>query len=296
MRRFVKIAAAVCCAGNVGRNQAVAPIEIAVCRAVVARILNCPNAFFTVFKLLFGAEIVVKIAFETISGIKRRVGVFDNVFKVSGVDFRYLVALRIILTVSLVEINLGKQTGCRSLRRAAFVVLNFGKIVESLFQILGYQRPTFVVGILSVGKIVVAFVIQMLVHNEWDVLVEPFEKEMSITAKEFHLGNAGLLHRKTIVATFEKCQCRVNPRNAVVQTHPHIVDVPIGNEHALLDFQLMEHVAIACAVAALVGVVAAHVKIPHRKRRVDVFGGGENCVCRYCHCLGVFGCLHLNVA
>ena len=58
----------------------------------------------------------------------------------------------------------------------------------------------------------------------------------------------------------------IHARDAVVKAYPHVVDVPVGGEHTLLDFQLMEHVTVARTRTALVGIVGTHLKVPHRER------------------------------
>ena len=113
---------------------------------------------------------------------------------------------------------------------------------------------------------------------------------MTIGTQEFHLCLALLLHGIVVAGFIE------HTRKTVVKTNPHIVDIPVGGEHALLHLQLMKHVTVAGSATAFVGIVAAHVEVPHRERRVDIFGSGKDCVGRYHHGLCVLRCLYLLIA
>ena len=119
---------------------------------------------------------------------------------------------------------------------------------------------------------------------------------MTIGTQEFHLCLALLLHGIVITSFIKQGDGTVHTRKTVVKTNPHIVDIPVGGEHTLLHLQLMEHVAIAGSATAFVGIIAAHVEIPHRERRVDIFGSGKDCVGRYHHGLCVLRCLYLLIA
>ena len=264
LRGFVEIGTSVGGAGDVGRYQAVAPVQVAVSRAVVARILYGPEALHAVLILLFGAEVVVDVGFQTVVGIECGVGIFYHLLQVLLVDARHLVGVGIVLAVSLIEVDLCQECCGAGLRGASLVYLRGGQRVESLRQVVDDELPALVVGILTVRQVVILVVGHVLVHHERNVLVEALQQEVCIGSQELHLGHALLLH--VVVAGVEQCDGAVHTREAVVQAYPHVVDIPVGGEHALLHFQLMEHVAVAGARTALVGVVGAHVEVPHRER------------------------------
>ena len=88
---------------------------------------------------------------------------------------------------------------------------------------------------------------------------------MTIGTQEFHLCLALLLHGIVITSFIKQGDGTVHTRKTVVKTNPHIVDIPVGGEHALLHLQLMKHVTVAGSATAFVGIVAAHVEVPHRE-------------------------------
>ena len=70
LRRLVEITTAIGSAWDVGGNQAITPIEVTVCRTVIAGILDCPDALNAILILILGTEIVVDVRFKAIVGIE----------------------------------------------------------------------------------------------------------------------------------------------------------------------------------------------------------------------------------
>ena len=73
------------------------------------------------------------------------------------------------------------------------------------------------------------------------------------------------------------------------------VEVPVGRQDALLDFQLVEHVTVAGTVAALVGVVGTDVKVPHGEGGVDVLGRCKDGIGGHHHAFGIGGVFRLLI-
>ena len=61
-------------------------------------------------------------------------------------------------------------------------------------------------------------------------------------------------------------------------------------------FQLVEDVAVAGAVAALVSVIGTYVEVPHGEGGVDILGRGEDGVGGYHHAFRVGRVLDLLIA
>ena len=86
LRGLVEVAAAVGDVGDAGRDEAVAPVEVAVGRTVVAGVLYGPDALSAVLVALFGAEVVVDVLLEAVVAVVFRVGVFDDLLQIVLVD------------------------------------------------------------------------------------------------------------------------------------------------------------------------------------------------------------------
>ena len=119
---------------------------------------------------------------------------------------------------------------------------------------------------------------------------------MAVTAQEFHLCQALLLHGEAVIALVQQGDGAVDAGQAVVQADPHVVDVPVGGKDTLLDFELVEHITVAGAVAALVSVIGAHVEVPHGEGGVDILGRSEDGVGGHHHAFRIGGVFHLLVA
>ena len=83
-------------------------------------------------------------------GVYGRVSILYDFLEVVSVYRCHLVARRVVLTVSLVEIDLGKESGTGSLCRASLVGLLHREDSIRLLKVTGYERPALVVGILMV--------------------------------------------------------------------------------------------------------------------------------------------------
>ena len=67
LRWFVEVATAIGHIGNVGAYKTIRPVEVAVCRTVVTRILYSPYRLTTILILLFRTEIVVDVSLKAIA-------------------------------------------------------------------------------------------------------------------------------------------------------------------------------------------------------------------------------------
>ena len=204
------------------------------------------------------------VSLQTIVGIERRIGIFNDLLQLSLVDAGHLVGVLIVLMIGLVEINLCQESGSGSLGGTAFVGLLLRQHIERLLEVVDNQLPTLVVRELTVRQVVVLVVSQVLVDNKRDMLIQTLQQEVTIGTQELHLGQSLLLHVE--IALVQQGNGTVHTRETVIQAHPHVVDVPVGGEHTLLDFQLMEHVTVARTRTALVGIVGTNLKVPHRER------------------------------
>ena len=227
----------------------------------------------------------MQVILQAVVGVEVGGSELDDLVQVGFLDACHLVAVSVVLVISLVEVNLRQEGGCGSLGGTAFLCLRLGQGVVCLHEVVDDELPALVVGVSAVREVVVIVVCQALVHHEGYVLVEALQQEVCVGTQELHLSQSLLLH--AVVARVEQCDGGVYTRNAVVEAHPHVVDVPVGGKHTLLHLQLVEHVAVARSGTALVGIVAADVEVPHGVRGVDVLRRSEYSVGRDCHSFGV---------
>ena len=150
MRRFVEIAASIRSTGDVRRNQAVAPVQVAVGRTVVTRVLDSPKTLLTILILLLRTEIVVQILFQAIAGIERGIGELDHLLEIGLIDARHLIAVGIVLMIGLIKIDLCQECGGSSLGGATLVFLCLWQGVIGLHQVVDNQLPTLVVAVRTV--------------------------------------------------------------------------------------------------------------------------------------------------
>lgn len=129
---LVEVATTIGYTRYVRHNQSVRPVEITVLGAVVHRILHCPDALYAVLVLRFWTEIVVKIRLQIKSSgsIDRRIGELDYFLQVLGIDLRYGMAVGFVLTISLIQIDLGEQCCSGSSGRTALVSLLLGALLK----------------------------------------------------------------------------------------------------------------------------------------------------------------------
>ena len=201
-------------------------------------------------------------AFRIDSGI----GIFDYLLQILLVDLGHLVGTGVVLTVSLVEIDLRQERSRSRFGRTALIFLTNRQHGISLLQVIGNHLPSLVIRILGIGESVVLIGGHIALDDERDVLVEPFEQEMAVRTQEIHLAETLLLQLIIrLVRIIEHVNSGIDTTQTVVQAHPHIVDIPVGGKNTLTDFQLVEDVAVGGSVTALVGVVRADVEIPHRE-------------------------------
>ena len=86
---------------------------------------------------------------------------------------------------------------------------------------------------------------------------------MRVRTQEAHLAEALLLEFVAIVHRVERVDCRIDTAQTVIETYPHVVDIPVGSEDALRDLQLVEDVTVILGDTTFIGIVRAHVIVPH---------------------------------
>ena len=282
MARLVEIATAVRHARYIRYNQAIRPVEVAVLGTIVHGILHSPDTLNTVLILRFGTEVVVEIRLQSVSAfrIDSGIGIFDYLLQILLVDLGHLVGTGVVLTVSLVEIDLRQERSRSRFGRTALIFLTNRQHSISLLQVIGNHLPSLVIRILGIGESVVLIGGHIALDDERDVLVEPFEQEMTVRTEEIHLAETLLLEFVfCLIRVIQHVDSRINTTQTVVQAHPHIVDIPVGGQDAFGDLQLVEHITVGGTVTALVGVVRADIEIPHREGGVNILRGDEHRIC-----------------
>ena len=86
---------------------------------------------------------------------------------------------------------------------------------------------------------------------------------MAVGAQELHLGHTLVLEGIAVVTLLKHADGRIDARYGYVQTVPHVADIPVGCQHALLHLKLVEDVTIVHRTTTLIGIVRAHVVVPH---------------------------------
>ena len=175
---------------DIWHNQTVAPVQVTILGTVVHGVLHCPDALLAILILWLWTEVIVEVTFqaETTSSIDRRVAIFDNLVEIILVDACHLILCWIILTISLVEIQLGQEGSCGSLGRTTLVALCNREYIIGSLHIVDNLLPSFIIRELRVGEIVVFLLTEVGIHDERNVLVETLQEEVSITTEELHLA------------------------------------------------------------------------------------------------------------
>ena len=265
---LVEVATAVGHTFYTRHHQSVRPVAVTQVSAVVGGVLHSPYTLLAVLVLRFGTEIVVEILLQSVSSrlIDSLVGVCKHFLQVVTVDLGHSVAGGVVLSVRLVQIDFGEQCGSRSLCGATFVGLRSRQHAVGVLQIVGNELPALVVG---VGVVTQRFVVglgHVGRNNKRHVLVQTLQQEVPVRTEELHLAQALCLERITVIHGVERVNGGIHTAQTVVQTYPHVVDVPVGGHYALRYLQLVEHIAVILADAALVGVIRTDIVVPHRER------------------------------
>ena len=238
----------------------------------------------------------IRLQIKSSGSIDRRIGELDYFLQVLGIDLRYGMAVGFVLTISLVQIDLGEQCCSGSFGRTALVSLLLGQNVVGKLQVVSNDLPALVVGIFGVAQVVVIVLGHVSHDYKGYILVQALEQEVSVRPQEVHLSQALVLQFVGIIHAVQCIDSGIHAAEAVVQAHPHVVDIPVGGQDALRYLQLMKHVTVACAVAALVGVIAADIEVPHRETGVDVLCRDKDGVCGYNHVLHLCRIFYLILA
>ena len=191
---------------DVWNNQTIAPVQVTILGTVVHRVLHCPDALLAILILWLRTEVVVEVTFqaETTSGVDRRIAIFDDLIEVVLVDACHLILCWIILTISLVEIQLGQEGSCGSLGRTPLVALCNREYIIGSLHIVDNLLPSFIIRELRIGEIVVLLLTEVGIHDERNILVQTLQEEVSITTEELHLAKALCLQLVAVVSLLKQ--------------------------------------------------------------------------------------------
>ena len=178
--------------GNTGHNQTVREVQVAPGGAVVLGVLDGPDALLAVLVGFLGTEVVVEVALQTVagSGIDGGIGVLHHLLQVFGADARHLVAAGIVLTICLVEVDLGQEGGSGSLGGTALVSLCHGQHQIGSLQVVDDLLPALVVGVLGVRQVVIVVLGHVQFVDKGNLLEQTLQLEMSVGTQEQHLAGA----------------------------------------------------------------------------------------------------------
>ena len=93
--------------------------------------------------------------------------------------------------------------------------------------------PSFVIGIFGVAQFVIVLLLHQRIDDKGDILVQPFEQEMSIGTQELHLAQSLCFELITVIHGVQRSDGGIHTAQAVIQTHPHVVDIPVGRQYTL---------------------------------------------------------------
>ena len=136
--------------GNTWNNQSVREVQVAIDGTIVPGVLNGPKALLAILILLLGTEVVVKVVLQSVTRVDGGVGILNNLLQVGFIDSSHLITVGIILTIGLIEVDLGKECCTGSLRGAALLDLLNRQYGIGILEIVDDLLPALVVGILSV--------------------------------------------------------------------------------------------------------------------------------------------------
>ena len=130
----------------------------------------------------------MQVAFQTIAGVEGGCGVLNYFLQVIGVDGGHLIAVGVVLTVGLVEVDLGQKGSTGSLCRSSLFSLGYGQYGIGILQIVDNLLPAFVVGIFSVREVIVVLFCHVELVDERNLLEQALQLEMTIGTQELHLS------------------------------------------------------------------------------------------------------------
>ena len=203
---LVEVATTIGNTRDVWNNQTIAPVQVTILGTIVHGVLHCPDALLAILILWLRAEVVMEVTFqaETTSSVDRRVAIFDNLVEIILVDACHLILCWIILTISLVEIQLGQEGSCGSLGRTTLVALCNREYIIGSLHIVDNLLPSFIIRELRVGEIVVLLLTKVGIHDERNILVKTLQEEVSIATEELHLAKALCLQLVAVVCLLKQ--------------------------------------------------------------------------------------------
>ena len=192
LARLIEVTSSVGDTRNVRDNQAIRPVTVSIGRTVIHGILHCPQRLRTVFVLTLRTEIIMEVRFQSITSCRHNAlfRIQNYFLQIVCIDTRHFIVLRVILTVGFIQIGLCQISRCSSFRRTSFVCLRIRQIVVCELEIIRNQLPSFIIRISRIRQIVIFFGRKIFIVRKYNVLIQLFQQEMSVTAQETHLGNA----------------------------------------------------------------------------------------------------------
>ena len=123
MRRFVEITTRVVYLWNTWYNQTVREVQVTIHGTIILRVLDGPNTLLAILVLFLRTEVIEQVGLQTVAIVNGEIGIFHDLLQVGIVDAGNLIGIGIILTVSLVELDLSQEGSTCSLCGSAFLNL-----------------------------------------------------------------------------------------------------------------------------------------------------------------------------
>ena len=101
---------------------------------------------------------------------------------------------------------------------------------------------------------------------------------MTVSTQEIHLTQTLLFEFITVIHLQQHIDSCIYTAQTVIETAPHIIDIPVGGKDTSGDLQLMEDITIRFTVSAFVGVIRADIEVPHGERGVDILSRDEDSI------------------
>ena len=133
----------------------------------------------------------MQVALQTQAGsrIDSGVRVVHHLLQVSIVDARYLIAVDIVLTVGLIEIDLSQEGSSCGLGGTALLSLCHGQHGIGSLQVVDNLLPALIVRILCVRHVVIVILCHVQLVDKRNLLEQALQLEVTIGAQELHLGS-----------------------------------------------------------------------------------------------------------
>lgn len=162
------------------------------------------------------------------------IGIFHHFTQIISIDGGHLIAGGVILAIGFIKIGLGQVGGSGSTCRASFVGLRVGQVVIGKLEVVCYLLPSLIVSIRCVRQVVILRCRKVFIIGKNNLLVELLLQEVTMSTEKTHLGNALLLFGIAIfIHPVEQLKGSIGTRDAIIQTLPHVVDVPSGSHDTL---------------------------------------------------------------